>query len=121
MVGSRASAASYRLAFGLALITAAGFTLTPEPVPLPQVPQADKWAHLATYLTLAFLADASWPERGFDWRKWALLIGYGMLIELAQSQIPNRDFSTADMLANTAGIALYEFFARRALRAMGTR
>jgi len=115
MTASRTNATGFQLLFGLALLTAAGFALTPEPVALPQVALADKWAHLATYLLLAFLADASWPERGFDGQKWVLLLGYGVLIELTQSQIPNREFSLADMLANASGIALYSFLLRRAL------
>ncbi len=43
------------------------------------------------------------PISGFGWRKWAALLGYGLLIELLQSQIPNRFLSLADLLANAVG------------------
>ena len=121
MAISRCDTAGFRLLLGLALLIATWFALTPQPVGLPQVPFADKWAHIATYLLLAFLADASWPEREFDLSKWALLLGYGLLIELIQSQIPTRFFSLADLAANAAGIALYAFLVFRALRAQGIR
>jgi len=109
--------AGIRLLLGLALVTTTWLALTPQPVALPGVPLADKWAHLAVYIILAFLVDASWPERGFDLPKWLLLLGYGLAIELIQSQIPNRFFSLGDLLANAAGIALYAYVILRLLHA----
>ena len=99
--------AGFRLLLGLTLVIVTWVSLTPKGAPLPAVPLADKWAHLLTYTLLAFLVDASWPETGFDWRKWAALIGYGLAIELIQGQIPNRMFSLGDLLANAAGIAVF--------------
>lgn len=121
MVFSRLSTAGFRLLLGLALSLASWAALSPDPIPLPQGPQLDKWAHLGTYVILAFLVDMSWPDRGFDLPKWAALLGYGIVIELIQSQIPNRMFSLADMLANGAGIALYAFVFLKTLRASGLR
>jgi VanZ family protein len=111
----------FRLLLGLALVVATWFALNPDPVALPEGTQMDKWAHLVTYLVLAFLIDASWPETGFDLPKWVSLLSYGMAIELIQSQIPNRMLSVGDLAANAAGIALYAFLILRALRSLGLR
>jgi len=121
MLISRSNAAGYRLLLGLALVIATWFALTPQPMQMPALPHADKWTHLATFLVLAFLADASWPERAFDPTKWGLLLAYGLTIELIQMTIDNRFFSLADLLADAVGIALYAFLALRVLRATGIR
>ncbi len=118
---SRCGTAGFRLLLGLALVVVTWLALTPRPPQLPEVAYADKWTHLGTFLVLAFLADASWPERGFDAPKWGLLIGYGLAIELVQMRIGSRFFSLADLLADTVGIALYGAVVLRALRAAGIR
>ena len=96
-----------RFLLGLTLAVTTYLSLSPQPAPLPDVALADKWAHALTYLLLAFLIDASWPDRGFDWRKWESLFAYGLAIELMQSQIPNRLFAVGDLAANAIGIAVY--------------
>lgn len=118
---THSTSTTFRLALGLALVVATWTALTPHPLPIPDAPHADKWAHLATYVLLALLVDASWPKRAFDLPKWLFLIGYGITIELIQSQIPNRMFSLADIGANATGIALYAFFILRILRTRGLR
>jgi VanZ family protein len=118
---SRCDAAGFRLMLGLALVVVTWLALTPRPPQLPEVAFADKWTHLGTFLVLAFLADASWPDRGFDLPKWALLLGYGLAIELLQMRIGSRFFSLADLLADAMGIALYGAVVLRALRAVGIR
>jgi VanZ family protein len=111
----------FRLLLGLALLVATWFALDPDPVALPEGAQMDKWAHLLTYLVLAFLVDASWPETDFDLPKWTSLLSYGVAIELIQNQIPNRMLSVGDLVANAAGIALYAFLILRVLRSLGLR
>ena len=118
---SRCNRAGYQLMLGLALLIATWAALTPQPMALPDVPLVDKWAHLLTYLVLAFLLDASWPVSGFDWRKWLFLLGYGLMIELIQSQIPNRFFSIGDLFANAGGIALYALLSLPVLRMLRLR
>jgi VanZ family protein len=118
---ARRNSARVRLALGLGLIITTYLSLTPQPTQLPDVAFADKWAHSLTYLFLAFLVDASWPERGFDIRKWGLLFTYGLVIELIQSQIPNRLFSFGDLAANATGIAVYGFLILPFLRRRRTR
>ena len=122
MAISRCDCAGFRLLLGLALVIATWAALTPQPVALPpNLPLADKWAHLLTYIVLAFLVDASWPNRVFDRRKWLILLAYGLFIELCQSQIPGREFSLADLLANATGILIYALGVLRTLRAIGVR
>lgn len=99
-------AAAFRLLLGLALLTTTWLTLTPNPAPLP-VDHADKLLHAGTFLLLAFLADAGWPERNIGWRPLALLALYGAGIEIAQQFVPNRLMSAGDLIANLAGLALY--------------
>jgi VanZ family protein len=110
-----------RLLFGLALIGITGLGVAPLAAPLPPVPIADKWAHLLAYLVLAMLLDLGWPKGGFDWRKWTLLLGHGIAIELVQSQLPNRFASLGDIVANTAGVALYALALQALLRRLAWR
>ena len=118
---SRCDCAGFRLTLGLALVVVTYLSLTPQPPGLPDVPMSDKLAHFGTYAVLAFLVDASWPERGFTREKWLALFTYGLLIELLQAQIPNRFFSIADLAANMAGVASYAFLVLGRLRAWGVR
>jgi VanZ family protein len=113
--------AGIRLLLGLALLITTWLSLTPQPMPLPDVALADKWVHLLAYVILGFLVDASWPERGFNAPKWLFLIAYGLAIELIQSQIPNRFLSIGDLLANIAGIAVYAFVLLPMLRGQRLR
>ena len=110
-----------RLTLGLALLTTTWLSLRPQPAPLPDVAFADKWAHALTYLLLAALIDASWPNRSFDIRKWGTLFAFGLLIELVQSQIPNRMFSIGDLVANAAGMLFYAALILRAMRVWNIR
>ena len=118
---SRCDCAGFRLTLGLVLLVVTYLSLTPQPPSLPDVPMSDKLAHFAIYALLAFLVDASWPEQGFTRAKWLSLFAYGVVIELLQSQIPNRLFSIADLAANMAGVASYAFLVLGRLRAWGVR
>ena len=67
----------------------------------------DKLNHLAAFATLAFTAwhSAARPRTRWLWAPLALL-GYGVLIELVQSQLPPREADPADVLADACGLAL---------------
>ena len=121
MALSRCDCSGIRLLFGLVLVLLTWLALTPAPMALPEVPIADKWAHMLAYLVLATLIDLGWPDRGFDPAKWGFLFAYGVAIELIQSQIPNRYFSLGDMVANSAGIAAYGLLVIHLFRARGWR
>jgi VanZ family protein len=111
----------FRLLLGVALLCTTWLSLSPQPAALPDIPIADKWAHLGTYLALALLLDLGWPERRFGFAKWGMLLFYGIAIELLQSQIPNRHASLGDMIANGLGMALYVFALAPLLARLGIR
>lgn len=101
----------------LAVILFSG--LRPEPV--PQVfEQQDKLHHLLGFAALMFTLRLAFPQ----WRVlWAIAasLAAAVLIELAQSLLPNRWASLGDMLANTLGVLLgwgcshlaYQWYLRR--------
>jgi VanZ family protein len=120
-LASRRTWPGVRVLLGLALLLATFFALDPAPAGMPSIPFADKAAHLVTYLVLAALIDAGWPETGFTLRKWLVLLLYGFAIEVVQSTIPSRDFSLADVAANLAGVALYVLAVSPLLRRLGWR
>lgn len=66
----------------------------------------DKSNHLFAFAVLAWLVERNWPSRPAAVR-WGLLLGYGLLIELVQSQLPYRDFSLLDLVADGVGILCY--------------
>lgn len=66
----------------------------------------DKLNHLAAYLCLGVLADMAFLTGSRLFLKLWLLLGYSVLIELAQHVIPNRYFSGFDIFANTLGLFL---------------
>lgn len=64
----------------------------------------DKLNHASAFLVLAFCACQAHARA--RWRSMAALLAYGVLIELLQSQVPNRSADAADVLADAVGIAL---------------
>lgn len=86
--------------------------------PLPESPgfDWDKANHLAAFVTLVALAELGWPgRRAMPWRL-ALVLGYGVFIELVQAQLPYRQGSVLDLVADGLGVALYLVLKRAALR-----
>lgn len=73
----------------------------------PHVEEGDKILHALAFCALSFLADFSFPEEGFGFRKISLLVGYGVLIEIVQSFLPWRSSDVADLVADCTGMALY--------------
>jgi len=67
----------------------------------------DKLNHLSAFAALAFSAwhGAARPRTRWLWAPLALL-GYGVLIELVQSQLPPREADPLDVLADACGLAL---------------
>ncbi len=66
--------------------------------------KADKFAHLFAYAWLSALPMIGFPRRGFALSSSLCLIGLGLLLEMAQAQIPGRTFSLGDMAANGLGV-----------------
>ena len=98
----------FRCAFALALIVVTALALNPAP-DLP-ITLWDKASHALAYFFLAWLGDRSLPAPVGHKPLLAMLIGlffYGLAIEALQSQIPSREASWLDLVANSSGLALY--------------
>lgn len=88
---------------GVAVVTY--LSLVPNP-PEIDLEDGDKLQHLIAYAGL-MLWFAQIQTGGADrWRTALLLVGLGIVLELAQALTGYRTLSTADMAANTAGVAL---------------
>lgn len=99
----------FRCIFALALIVVTLLALTPAP-DLPAISLWDKANHTLAYFFLAYLGDRSFPSPTSYKPYIALFPGlftYGVLIEGLQSQIPSREASLLDMVANGTGLMLY--------------
>lgn len=103
---SRCNTVGFRLTLGIALLLTTLLAIAPQPEIIAREIN-DKLGHAAVFLVLAFLADASWPDLPFDWRKALPLMAYGILLECLQYFTPTRFFSGADMVADAVGIAAY--------------
>jgi VanZ family protein len=67
----------------------------------------DKIAHIMVFYLLAFLADFSFPDRGFDRHKVIPIVAYALLMETIQYFLSYRTFSVFDLAANGAGLLIY--------------
>lgn len=86
----------------LAIIVLSG--LRPEPV--PQVfDQQDKLHHMLGFAALVFTLRLAFPQWHVFWAI-AISLAAGMLVEVGQSLLPNRQASFGDMLANSLGVLL---------------
>jgi len=93
--------------------------LRPEPV--PQVfDQQDKLHHMLGFAALMFSLRLAFPQWHVFWAI-ALSLSAGVLVEVGQSLLPNRQASFGDMLANSLGVLLgwgcsyiaYQWYLRR--------
>lgn len=66
----------------------------------------DKAQHAGAYLYLTLLVCAASTEYRLTRRHAALLMAYGIGIEVLQAGFPWRSFSLLDMVANASGIAI---------------
>jgi VanZ family protein len=67
----------------------------------------DKAGHLLAFYVLALLTDFSFPDSRLNLPKTALLLGYGLLIEIIQYFLPGRLCSVYDLTADVLGIMIY--------------
>jgi len=98
----------FRCTFALALAVVTALALTPTP-DLP-ISLWDKANHALAYFFLAWLGDRSFPSSPGGRPRPGIFFGlfaYGILIEGLQSQIPSREASLLDMVANATGLMLY--------------
>ena len=94
------------LATGWLLVAAVVYlSLTPAP-PYVELPQSDKLGHVVAYAVLMF-----WFMQIYHQRRTRMLIAVGFVflgvsLELLQGYSGERQLEFADMIANTAGVAL---------------
>jgi len=99
------------LRVGAVLVVAgviAYFSLVTNVRPAGSGPFFDKYAHAAGYTALALTAAYATARLRDTPRRRLLLVvggvaGYGLLVELLQAPLPNRQFSLLDQAANTLG------------------
>ena len=96
---------SFRALLTTALVVITWLALSPSPPVDAGV--SDKLQHAVAFLTLALLADRSWPDADYWLPKALPLLAYGGLIELAQAGTAARTAEWLDLAANAAGLALY--------------
>jgi VanZ family protein len=95
-----------RVLLAMALLVISYLAFTPLQTPVV-VEFNDKLSHIFAFVVLAFLVDFSWPQTSWNPFKYVPLFGYGLFIEIVQALIPNRIFSTWDMLADLLGLLIY--------------
>lgn len=92
------------LQFWLFLLYCTYLSLTPSPHEVLIESFSDKFLHFTGYLLLLVSLDLAYrPQRSLP-IKIAVLLGYSLLIECAQSLISNRSFSIGDLFANLTGL-----------------
>lgn len=92
--------------FALAQLALLLACLLPLPIESPGLPHWDKWGHLLAYGGLAALGILVCRTRRGRWLVLGWLLLLGVLIEGLQGLLPWRSMEAADLLANTAGVAL---------------
>lgn len=73
--------------------------------PALPVAHGDKINHVLAFVELTLLAHLGWPAAR-AWYAALWLLGYGLLIELAQAQLHYRSFGLDDLVADLIGIML---------------
>lgn len=102
--------AAFRLLLGAALVFITWQALTSTPAVGAQV--SDKLLHAAAFVALAWLADFGWPDSDYWLPKALPLLGYGVLLELAQLGTVSRSAEWGDLAADALGLALYPLLRR---------
>ena len=95
----------WRAALGLALMAVAWLAFDPAPPPAADTGW-DKANHVLAFAVLAWLGSlAAGPYPRHRLVVAAGLLGFGLLIEAVQSQLPARSAEWADLVADAVGIA----------------
>jgi VanZ family protein len=96
----------WRVLLGGLFVAVTWLALVPDP-PQTLTTGWDKSNHLLAFGSLAFTGVwAAWREPRRWWQLAAVLLAYGVGIEIAQSFLPPRSADAADVLADGLGIAL---------------
>lgn len=97
----------FRITLTLALLAITFLATTPLDYSVVPSDFGDKVEHLAAFLMLAFLTDFAFPRSPWNSKKFLLLLGYGLLLEVLQGLIPFRYFSVWDLAADALGLLIY--------------
>ncbi len=92
----------WKLLFWLILTLLLALTLTPQNIKLVNVSHIDKFYHFIAFAGFSFVFAVAYQKASIIFiisNSFAL----GILIEIAQSYIPNRGFSYADIAADLLG------------------
>jgi len=90
----------------MSMALVAYLSLSPPPKTAPPFKDVDKIAHCLAYAWLAALPFFGLRRMRAAWVGALLMIPFGVALEVAQLQVPGRDFSIADMVADGAGVML---------------
>lgn len=113
---SSSATRGWRLALAALLAVVTWLALVPSPP--PEIGFSwDKLNHIAAFAALAAVATPAFPGR--RGRIVAMLLVYGVLIEVAQSFIPPRSGDWRDVVGDAVGIVLGLLFAAVAGRLLG--
>jgi VanZ family protein len=96
--------ALWRVAFVISVLAIGFLATTDSPYPVPSS-SSDKVNHLIAFVELTILTRLAWPDLRAIWFAPALL-AFGLGIEVIQANLPYREFSLADLVADGAGIAI---------------
>ncbi len=96
--------ALWRVAFVISVLAIGFLATTNNPYPVPSSSN-DKVNHLVAFVELTILTRLAWPDLRAIWYAPALL-AFGLGIEVIQANLPYREFSLADLVADGAGIAI---------------
>jgi len=87
----------------------------PLPAFVPGELYSDKAAHVLAFAFLMLWFGSLFPRR-WHWRLFAILLIYGVIMELLQTQVPNRYAEGADLLADFIGVLTGWLLAGTAIR-----
>ncbi|WP_345986509.1 VanZ family protein [Sulfurimonas sp. HSL-1656] len=105
-----------KLLFAAALLAISILAFIPSYDPLPKLASfSDILNHFAAFFTLYMLHLFSYPA--LSWRlRSAVLLAYGLLIEIVQAFLPNRYASLSDLAVDAAAVAAAVLLHRIACR-----
>lgn len=99
-------------AWFISIILVVCLSLTPR-IEIPyEVSGADKLAHGLAYAWLAILPFFGFARIGAAFTGAFLMVPLGIGLEFAERYVPGRDFSIADMIADSVGVVLGIVLAR---------
>lgn len=99
--------AAFQIGFWIPLLFCTWAALIPAPPDNPVFQLSDVLLHAAAFTYLSFAFVLAWLESGSGpvyLRAFLFMLGYGVLLELVQSFIPERSAEFKDLLVDAVGI-----------------